>query len=504
MGASAVRLVIAEIGADRSIRTIEEASRGIFLGRDTFSSGAIRSRTIDATLAALANFRRIIDGYGVQQLRAVATSAVREARNVDIVLDRIHGRTGITFDIINEAEESRLMFLAVKPSLEASADLRTNSTLIVEVGGGSTSLMLLRDGQPSRSAVYALGSVRLRQQLELRRLPHDVQLSLLKRFIANVVDEIRHDVPLNRVGHLLAVGGDARFAASQLRQDQDDDESAEIERQTFLAFCDRLETLDEDHIVERFGLPAGEAEALVPSLLVYRAILAETDASGLVISDASLRRGLLLDMAEPGGRLSAAHFEQQVLASAEAVGHKHRFDRNHGRHVSELAVRLFEEFRPEHGLAQRERLLLQVACLLHDIGIYISLRAHHKHSQYLLSAAQIFGLSNDETAIVANIARYHRRGLPQKSHLPYVALDRQDRLIVNKLAALLRIANALDAEHLQKVRAVRLVRRDRAWILEIPGAGDLTMEQLAATARADLFADTFGHELVIRSVGAQT
>src|SRR5262245_49643735 len=211
MGASAVRLVIAEIGADRSIRTVEEASRGILLGRDTFSSGTIRSRTIDATLAALSNFRRIIDGYGVRHLRAVATSAVREARNVDIVLDRIQGRTGITFDIINEAEESRLIFLAVKPALDARLDLQTESTLILEVGGGSTSLMLLRDGQPSRSAVYALGSVRLHQKLQLQRLPHDVQLALLKRSIANVVDEIRHDVPLHGVAHVLALGGDARF-----------------------------------------------------------------------------------------------------------------------------------------------------------------------------------------------------------------------------------------------------------------------------------------------------
>jgi exopolyphosphatase/guanosine-5'-triphosphate,3'-diphosphate pyrophosphatase len=167
-------------------------------------------------------------------------------------------------------------------------------------------------------------------------------------------------------------------------------------------------------------------------------------------------------------------------------------------------MRIFDAFQDDHGLSPRDRLLLQVAALLHDIGIYISLRAHHKHSQYVLASSQIFGLSNDETAIVGNIARYHRRAPPQKSHLPYVALDRQDRVIVNKLAAMLRVANALDAEHLQKVTALRVHRSERSWILEIDGAGDLTMELLAAASRADMFKDTFGQELVIRRGGVRS
>jgi exopolyphosphatase/guanosine-5'-triphosphate,3'-diphosphate pyrophosphatase len=502
MGASAIRLVVAEIGSNRSIRIIEEASRGVLLGRDTFSSGAIRSNTIDAALAALDNFRHIIDGYGACRVRAVATSAVREARNVDTFLDRIQRRTGIAFEIINESEESRLVFLAVKQAFESAAAFRGGWTALAEVGGGSTSLMLLRRGQPSRSAVYALGAVRLRQQLGLRRLTHDVQVALLKRSIANMIEEIRLDIPLQRAADMVAIGGDVRFAASHILEGTGDDSVREIARDHFLAFCDQIARLDEEQLVERFRLPAVEAETLVPSLLVYRALLSATAARRLVVSDASLRTGVLLDVAEQGGRLSAKDFDRQVLASAEAVGHKHRFDRAHGRHVARLAIRVFDECREDHGLATRERLLLQVAALLHDIGIYVSQRAHHKHSQYLLAASQIFGLSNEETAIVSNIARYHRRGTPQRSHLAYVALNRHDRLIVNTLAAILRLANALDAEHLQKVRDLRLLRRDRAWILEIEGAGDLTMEQLAATARADMFVETFGRELIIRPAGA--
>ena len=139
MGASAIRLVIAEVGPGAPPRVIEEASRGVLLGRDTFSARAIRSKTIDTALAALEGFRKIMDGYGVGQVRAVATSAVREARNGDTFLDRIQGRTGISFEVIDEAEESRLIFLAVRHALRRHPAFKGSRTLLVEVGGGSTS-----------------------------------------------------------------------------------------------------------------------------------------------------------------------------------------------------------------------------------------------------------------------------------------------------------------------------------------------------------------------------
>ena len=501
MGASAIRLVVAEIDNKRNVRVIEEASRGVLLGRDTFSGGLIRSQTVDAALEALDGFREIMDGYGVRDVRAVATSAVREARNADMFLDRIQGRTGIRFEIINEAEESRLAYMAVRHALRRHASLKSARTLLVEVGGGSTSLTLLRRGEPMRSGVYALGAVRLRQQLDLRRHTQELQVALLKRYIANVIEEIRFEIPLDRVSHVIAIGGDVRFVAAQLTGTEPEADVREISRDQFLAFCDEVERMDEDSLVDRFRLPAVEAETLLPSLLIYRTLLSETSGARMTISSASLRAGVVLDAAEPKNRVTAEDFEHQVLASAEALGHRYRFDRDHGQHVAVLATRLFDELRAEHGLGDRERLLLQVSALLHDVGIYVSLRAHHKHSQYILAASQIFGLSNEETATVSNIARYHRRGLPQDTHVPFIALDRTDRLIVNKLGAILRLVNALDAEHAQKVRDVKLVRRGSNWILELEGDADLTMEQLAATARSDMFAEIYGRQLVIRRAG---
>lgn len=501
MGASAIRLVIAERSAAHGTRIIEEASRGILLGRDVFSTGTLRARTIDAALAALDGFRQVIDAYGVRRVRAVATSAVREARHADMFLDRIWRRCGFTFRIINEAEESRLVFVAVRHALQHHSVLSSAAALVVEVGGGSTSLTLLRHGEPVRSGVYALGSVRLRQQLELRRHPHDLQIALLKRYVANVIQEIRLEMPLDAIADFVAIGGDVRFAAGQIEEAAGDGAVGELGRDAFLAFCSEVERLDEDALIERFRLPPVEAETLAPALIVYRALLAETAALRITISDATLRAGVLLDLLEPDGALDLERFDAQVLASAESVGERYAFDRPHGRHVARLAARLFDDLRDEHGLGRRERLLLQVAALLHDIGLYVSMRGHHKHSHYLLSAAQIFGLANEDMALVSNIARYHRRATPQMTHPAFIALDREDRVVVSKLASVLRVANALDAEHLQKVRDVRLVRQDAAWLLELDVAGDVTMELIAASARADMLSETFGRQVRIRPVG---
>jgi exopolyphosphatase/guanosine-5'-triphosphate,3'-diphosphate pyrophosphatase len=153
-------------------------------------------------------------------------------------------------------------------------------------------------------------------------------------------------------------------------------------------------------------------------------------------------------------------------------------------------------------LSPRDRLLLEVAALLHDIGLFVSLRGHHKHSMYLLQSSEIFGLTRDDMSILANIARYHRRGLPQKSHPEFMRLDRDERVRVTKMAAMLRVANALDAEHEQKVTEIRVTEDGGAWVIDLEGRGDLTMERLAATSRADLLVDVFGKQVVIRGAGA--
>ena len=497
MGASAIRLVIAE-ARPGGFQVTEEASRGVLLGKDTFTHGRLGAATVEAALKAMEGFRRLMDSYGVARYRAVATSAVREAQNADAFLDRIRLRTGVDVEVIDGSEENRLTFMAVRERLKEHPALTDGECLIVEVGGGSADISFVRRGQPTHSGTYPLGSIRMRQGLADWHGSQEQGVRLLRRHIHNVVDDIRREMPLKEARHFIALGDDARFAAERVLG------SAEglpvVPREPFVALCDQIAAYDVDLLLETYHLPQADAETLVPALLAYRELLLETSAEEVMVPVASLAEGVLYELAvgEAGAGASLEDFSRQVLASASALGEKYRWDAAHCRHVAGLAVRLFDQLCDEHGLGKRERLLLEVAALLHDIGNYVNLRGHHKHSQYLLSVSEIFGLSQEDMCIVGNVARYHRRALPQKSHLPYMALDRDARVLVNKLSALLRLANALDADHLQKVKDVRLVMEDDGWVIEVEGAGDLTMERLASLARADLLTEVFGRSLAFR------
>jgi exopolyphosphatase/guanosine-5'-triphosphate,3'-diphosphate pyrophosphatase len=232
--------------------------------------------------------------------------------------------------------------------------------------------------------------------------------------------------------------------------------------------------------------------------LAYLLLLKETEAQQVIITDANIRAGILQDLtpAETGKRLKK--LANQILSAARSLGRKYQYDENHAERVRELAELIFDEVKGEQRLTDTHRLYLQVAALLHDIGLFISPRAHHKHSHYLIASSELFGLRQRELEIIGNIARYHRRALPQRTHSSFVSLERDERVVVSKLAAILRVANALDKGHLQKVTDLQLLREGDQLVLVAQNVSDLTMERVALASRSELFGEVFGKRIVLR------
>ena len=209
-----------------------------------------------------------------------------------------------------------------------------------------------------------------------------------------------------------------------------------------------------------------------------------------------MRDGLILDLG--GFEATTAALRHQVVSSTLALGRKFGFDEGHARVVASLAVQLFDALQPEHGLGATERLYLEVAALLHDIGLYIANRAHHKHSLYLISASEIFGIGGTQLRVVANVARYHRRAMPQKRHPEYMALPRRERSLVNKLAAILRLADSLDREHGSRNKVVKVERTEDGIVIWVPRrGGDMEAELAAFETKKDLFEEVYGREVTL-------
>ncbi|HMP73487.1 MAG TPA: Ppx/GppA phosphatase family protein [Kiritimatiellia bacterium] len=493
IGATAVRMEIAEIGSDGAIRTVETLRQSVHLGKDTFTLGRIQQSTIEDCVNILRGYRRVMKEYGVEEdrhIRAVATSSVREAANRDSFLDRIYIATKINIDIIEETEETRLTYLAVQDILTREPLLQKGDVLVVEVGGGDTELLHMHDGFVSFSNTYRLGALRMRETLESRGSSNQQMVDLFLRHIKLTVDQIKRNVPLQKASTLVAVSGDARFAAAEISSTWDHHNMVRIPTKAFAAFARQIGPLSIDDLVRDHHLSYQEAETLGPSLLAYAELAKAFRIQNIIVPKSSLRQGLLREVAI--GNAWTPEFTEQVWHSALALGHKYAFDERHGTQVADLSVRLYHELQPEHLLPPRYELILRIAALLHEIGLFINNRSHHKHSMYAILNSDLFGMSRHDMLIIALIARYHRRAMPQPYHEGYATLDRDDRMVVAKLSAILRVADALDRNHMQQVREISYTRRPGQFTIYVHDVEDLFLERVALKEKGRLFDDVYG------------
>ena len=499
VGANALRMVIAEVFADGRIEAIEQLHRAVRLGQDTFRRGRLGGESMRATVQVLRDYRQLLDLYHVQKIRAVATTAVREAANGETFLDRAFMATRLNIEVIDTSEESRLTVSAVREAVGNALGINRRQTLIADVGGGSTLLTVLEDGEIDTSQSLRLGSIRLQEMFSTSQESPLRSADLLRQHIANTLSTFETVVPLDEIDSFVAVGGDARFAAREIGKPTEFSELMVIDAAEFDKLVDRCERHTAEDLSKRHGIPFAEAETLNPALLVYQQLLHKTKAPQMIVSHVSMRDGLLLELArEVTGKEDAALISG-VIHSATAIAQKYHVDLDHAESVAEVAVRLFDVFQADHGLGPRHRLLLRVAALLHEIGGYVSSRSHHKHSEYLIANSEIFGLNRNEIAMAAQIARYHRRSVPKSSHPMYMALTRESRVVVSKLAALVRVADALIRGHRRRVSDIRFQRVGDELVVSMPAGPDLLLEERAVATKGDLLEDIYGVKIRLES-----
>lgn len=499
IGSTGIRVLIANMPEGSPYEILEKAGKPIALGRDVFTTGLVSRESTRECIAVLRGFKELLQAYGIEarDARVVGTSALREAENRDAFVDRIAMRTGFHVDVIEAIEESHYMYLAVQRALGSDARFfsRTNA-IILEVGGGSTELMLLRRGKIVAAHSLRLGTIRIDEQSKAAMGSSGYLMRFLADSVRTACDSLEGDLPLSSVRSFVVIGNDARLAARVVGSKSHLDYTM-IPRDAFLPLVDRLKGLTVDDIVSEFRLSYSEAEPLIPGLVITSLFLERTGAEELLVPLASLRDGLLMAMSGGSGSDIEAELHRQIVASVLGLGKRYHYDEQHAMHVAGHAMFLFDNLQETHGMGRRERLLLETAAYLHDVGNFIRTSGHHKHSEYIVLNSEIFGLQRDELTIVANLVRYHRKTGPTSSHSSYMSLSREDRAAVLKLSAILRVADALDRGHTQRIKLLSLELKEDLLVLHTECLGDLTLERLSLAEKSDMFEDVFGLKVVI-------
>jgi exopolyphosphatase/guanosine-5'-triphosphate,3'-diphosphate pyrophosphatase len=259
---------------------------------------------------------------------------------------------------------------------------------------------------------------------------------------------------------------------------------------------DRVLGMSEDELVRKFELTFPEAATVGPALLAYVLLAKELGLREVLVTSITLRDGLLREMSHRSSWTE--EFSRQIIRSAIDLGRRYEFDEPHALHVAKLSQVLFHQLRGEHQLDARYEIVLYVAALLHEIGLFVSTHSSHKHSMYLIRNSELFGLSRKDHLLASLVARYHRRASPLPTHEGYAALDRHDRVAVTQMAAILRVAIALDDSRSQRIHELTCDIEDGRLVISIPMVEDLSLEQLALRQNGGLFEETFGLALLLR------
>lgn len=492
VGSNAIRLLIAAATEGGGFTAVANYREPVRLGHDVFLRGRISEDTIARAVRAFTLFADLLRQHGVDRYRAIATSAAREASNKSTLVERIRRESGLDLEIISGVEEGRLIYSAVRQRV----DLRKSNAIIAELGGGSMELILVRDGKLAKIETFKIGAVRLLEMLTNEAPDGQSFPQLVKDYVGGIRGHLQKATEGFTPGRFIATGGNVEKMAALAASTAAAGEAGMpvVARDQLRELILKLSSLSYRERIEQLGLDEDRADVILPASIVVYGVMEATGVDRFTAPLVGLKEGIAVELATTIGQEAA---RTQLREAAIFLGRRYQFDESHAQRVAENSIFLFERLQPIHRMGARYAELLDCAAILHDIGFYVNGRQHHKHSFYLIVSSNIPGLSGKDKLISANVARYHRRASPKPSHRTLQKLPREERENVRRLAAILRIADALDRDHMGTVTPVSVSTNASTVTIRVKVRGDLALEQWAINRKSDLFRDVFGYRVKV-------
>ncbi len=465
IGTNSVHMVVVRIRADLPTFTIIAREKEIVrLGDRDPSTGNLLPAAMLRAISALKRCQAIAKSLTTDRIVAVATSAVREAPNGHEFVRSIETELGLVVDIISGQEEARRIYLGVLSGIE----FNDRPHLIIDIGGGSTELILGDGREPRSLSSSKIGAVRLTSEFVANNPITDREFTYLQAFVRRQlerpIEELQAQLRSGEIPKMVGTAGTIETLAAILNTDRQGNvpnriNGCQIQLHELSNLIDRLRRMTISERVTIPGMSDRRAEIIVPGAVILQEAMTMLGMQSLSVCERSLREGVIVDwmiahgLIEDRLKFQGSIRERSVLKIADKYG----VDLPHSQRVAKLALSLFDQsYGYLHRWDKTVRQLLWSGAILHNSGHFISHDAHHKHSYYLVRYGELLGYTESEIDAIANIARYHRKSSPKKKHQNLQNLSKEERTIVSQLSAILRIAVALDRRRIGAISSIKL------------------------------------------------
>lgn len=485
--------------SSKTMKEINYVRHRMELGKEAYRMGKISNDRIEELCSVLLDFQRMMKEYGVTEYRACATSVIRELENRSLIIDRIFVKTGINIETLSNSELRYLSYKSIASQEKDFDKIIQKGTAIIDVGGGSIQISLFDKDCLVSTQNIRIGTNRLKERLSnvFEQSSHFEQV--VEEIANNALKTYRKLYLKDRkIENIILIGDYSPYISRYVNAAHA--ESHAMSAEEYHTFYREMLSRNPQEMLNTLGIPAENEALILTTLVVYRKLIEETEAKEIWMPSLNLCDGLTYDYAEKNKILKSAHdFENDIIVSAKNMGKRYQSNKNHVNAMTTLALTIFDKTKVLHGMQKRDRLFLHIAVLLHDCGKFISMSHSAECSYNIIMASEIIGLSHAEREIVANIVRYNSLDVPSFEEFSMTsALNREQYIKVCKLAAILRVSNAMDRSHKQKIQELRVNLKDTKMILTVDTLEDITLEQGLLREKAEFFEDVFGVTPVLR------
>ena len=485
-----------------NMKVLEECNRRVRLGEETFKNKIIPFSMVNEICELLVGFKRLMTEYEVEEYSMQATTAVREALNRVFLLDQIYIRTGLKVTVIDLPEEIYTKYASIRRTMKLDGLTGVDeSMLMMDISSGGLGITFVKDNIIRYQQNLNIGVIRVKESFNRNQRSSMKFNQALAEYLSSTMGAVRDALKNEQIHYLVLTGAESElllqmmgveFKAGVIR----------IKTEQFMQLFKTVHELNLPQIIKVFKINEDVAELVVPTILLYEQLLALVPVQEIILTDDRFIDGIcLLHIGPKASKDYADELEQEQLSLLYSIGERYQYDEAHSRQVAKLALAMFDKLGKHHGLDSHSRILLQATALLHDIGKYVSLRSHSLYSYMLIMSCDILGFSEMDKKIVALASYYHAHRLfSGKRHAEVEEMSAEIMPLVAKIAALVRLADAMDRSYKQKIKSCRVNVKNGVMKVEAVTLEDLTIEEWTFASKASFFEEVYGLQAVLERV----